>query len=283
MRRAAARTPAVSRGTRGRPSYSWPPSSMKTSQRTIAPRSSGQSTNGSSEALAGSPIRIAATGVRSRRCTTALVKCVVPIMTAVTGAARPALLVGGLPSTLPRASATGAARPALSEVMSIRRARATPVVTSGVVGVFTARTTRRFSSRTASVLVPPTSTPMRVAGAGAARPPPDVGGLRLGTRGSEDRVEVEIVAERARAHVLEPLRRQEHGRCGQRDHADALAVAERLGTDRLPRDGIHHADQVGRRHARHPVEPADRELVLEREIERAATELVEPVDGRRAP
>ena len=36
-----------------------------------------------------------------------------------------------------------------------------PVVTSAVVGVFTACTTRSPSSSTASVLVPPTSIPMR--------------------------------------------------------------------------------------------------------------------------
>ena len=62
--------PPSSKGTMGRPSYSWPPSSMTTSPRTIAARSSGQSTNGGSEALAGSPIRTAATRARSRRWTT---------------------------------------------------------------------------------------------------------------------------------------------------------------------------------------------------------------------
>ncbi len=87
IRRAASRMPVSSKGTIGRPSYSWPPSSMTTSPRTRAARSSGQSTKGGSEALAGRPIRIAATRVRSRRCTTALVKCVVPIMTASIGPA----------------------------------------------------------------------------------------------------------------------------------------------------------------------------------------------------
>ena len=46
----------------GRPSYSWPPSSIHTSPRTSRPRSSGQSQKGGSEALAGMPIRSAATG-----------------------------------------------------------------------------------------------------------------------------------------------------------------------------------------------------------------------------
>ena len=44
-------------------------------------RSSGQSTIGSGEAVAGRPRRTAAVWARSRRCTTALVKWVVPIIT----------------------------------------------------------------------------------------------------------------------------------------------------------------------------------------------------------
>src|SRR3989304_5135329 len=195
MRRAAARTPAVSSGIRGRPSYSWPPSSMKTSPRTIAPRSAGQSTNGSSEALAGRPIRIAATGVRSRRWTTAFVKWVVPIITASTALGVPP---GALP---PRRPGAGPRR------CWCRRRR------------------RRSGSR-------------------------------------EDRLEVEIVAERARAHVLEALRRQQHGRRRQREHADALPVPEGLGADGLARDRVHHTDQVGRRHPGRAGEAADPELVL---------------------
>ena len=50
-------------------------------------RSSGQSTIGGSDAVAGKPSRTAAVGARSRRCTTALVKCVVPIITASTASA----------------------------------------------------------------------------------------------------------------------------------------------------------------------------------------------------
>ena len=139
-RRAAARMPAASNGTIGRPSYSWPPSSMTTSPRTSSARSSGQSTKGGSDALAGSPIRTAAMRVRPRRWTTALVKCVVPIMTAST-----------------RAAAGAAASRSAS-------ARVIPLVTSAVVGVLTAATTRSPSSRTASVLVPPTSMPTRFIG-----------------------------------------------------------------------------------------------------------------------
>ena len=51
-------------------------------------RSSGQSTIGGSDAVAGRPSRTAAVGARSRRCTTALVKWVVPIITASTASAR---------------------------------------------------------------------------------------------------------------------------------------------------------------------------------------------------
>ncbi len=79
--RAAARIPASSNGMNSRPSYSWPPSSMKTEPRTKPAKSSGQSQNGGSDALAGRPMRIAATGDKCRRCTTALTKCVVPITT----------------------------------------------------------------------------------------------------------------------------------------------------------------------------------------------------------
>ncbi len=54
---------------------------MNTSPRTSAARSSGQSQNGGNEARAGMPIRTAATRASWRRCTTALMKCVVPIIT----------------------------------------------------------------------------------------------------------------------------------------------------------------------------------------------------------
>ena len=138
MRRAASRMPASSSGTIGRPSYSWPPSSMTTSPRTRAARSSGQSTKGGSEALAGRPMRTAATRVRSRRWTTALVKWVVPIITASIGP------------------------PSSAAASRSRRAAVIPLVTSAVVGVLTAWTTRVPSRSTASVLVPPTSMPMRL-------------------------------------------------------------------------------------------------------------------------
>ena len=49
-----------------------------------AARSVGQSVNGSRKAVAGSPMRMAAVGVSPRRSTMALVKCVVPSITAST-------------------------------------------------------------------------------------------------------------------------------------------------------------------------------------------------------
>ncbi len=59
---------------------------MQTAPVASAARSAGQSQNGGSDVVAGAPMRSAATFVRSRRCTTALVKCVVPISTALTSA-----------------------------------------------------------------------------------------------------------------------------------------------------------------------------------------------------
>ena len=73
-----------------------------------------------------------------RRCTTALTKCVVPITT---------------PSIAPAAT-SGCAESSASAVTM-------PVVTSAVVGVLTACTTCPSASSTASVLVPPTSMPIR--------------------------------------------------------------------------------------------------------------------------
>ena len=46
---AALATAASSSGMNGRPSYSWPPSTIQTPPRTSAARSSGQSQNGGSE------------------------------------------------------------------------------------------------------------------------------------------------------------------------------------------------------------------------------------------
>jgi hypothetical protein len=122
----------VSKGTRGRPSNSWPPSSITTSARTSSARSAGQSTKGGSEAPEGRPMRTAATRPRSRRCTTALVKWVVPIIAASASRASGARLHQG---------GEGAGMP-----WSLRGG-----------GVFTAVATDRPRGAAASVLVPPTS------------------------------------------------------------------------------------------------------------------------------
>src|SRR5205814_2390232 len=201
-----------------------------------------------------------------------------PIMTAlivVAGSASPARSVGGLSEMRLGSVASSSAS-----------ARVTPPVTSAVVGVFTAATTRSPSRRTASVLVPPTSIPILRRRAFAGLRPSTVGlatGVAIGLRRStvglatgvaaglrrstvglatgvaielrrstvglatgvavglrrstvcprspvfisrEDRAEVEVVAEGARAHVLQALRRQEDRGRGERHNGHALAVAQ---------------------------------------------------------
>ena len=138
MRRAASRTAPRSIGTIGRPSHSWPPRTMCTWPRTASARSAGQSTKGGRLAPVGSPMRSTATFCRPRRWTTALVNCVVPTTTA---------------------SAEHASGAALIRSVS---AVSTPDSTSSVVGVFTDASTRVLSTNAASVLVPPTSIPMRL-------------------------------------------------------------------------------------------------------------------------
>ena len=85
------------------------------------------------------PRRTAAVGARSRRCTTALVKWVVPIMTT--------------------SIASGFRPDAASTDLS---AATTPDITSGVVTALTPARTFAPSMTTASVLVPPTSTPILI-------------------------------------------------------------------------------------------------------------------------
>ena len=91
---------------------------------------------GGKAAVAGSPSLMTAVGCNRLASTTALVKWVVPIIT-----------------------------PEISDGLKARRgcrpfsAAAIPEVTSAVVGVLNSASTSRPSIRTASVLVPPTSTP----------------------------------------------------------------------------------------------------------------------------
>src|SRR5271157_5738724 len=216
---------------------------MNTSPRTEWASSSGQSQNGGSEALAGSPMRTAATRARSRRWTTALTKCVVPITT---------------PSMAARATSGWPASSPSAVTM--------PAVTSGVVGVLTACTTRPSSSSTASVLVPPTSMPIR-------RIAPTLALPRLRGReweGVEYGAEVEIVAEGARPDMLEPLGCQKDRRGGECHHRHAPAVADRLGAEGLARDSVENADQIGRHGERRLFAPCHHPLVLKRDFEARA-------------
>ena len=121
----------------GRPSHSWPPSTWNTGPRISAARSGGQSQNGGSEALAGRPTRTAATRARPSPVRTAFVKCVVPMTTRET------------PDAADRSPSTP------------ERAAATPEVTSSVVGTLIRSSTSPPRISTASVWVPPTSTPTR--------------------------------------------------------------------------------------------------------------------------
>src|SRR5438067_1964011 len=306
IRRAASRIPVSSNGMNSRPSYSWPPSSMTTSPRTSCARSSGQSQNGGNDALAGKPMRIAATRDKLRRCTTALTKCVVPMTT---------------PSIGPRAT------PAWRD--NFASAATMPPVTSSVVGVLTACTTRPSSSNTASVFVPPTSIPIRriihtasachsgigrrprpgihehrsleygfrarrpsrrtracacrVAHLRCARAPRNDGGS---APSREHRVEIEVVAEGARPDMLQALWGQKHVRRRQRDDRRAHAVADRLGAERIPRHCIEHADQIGRHRDRLALlafdAPRDDPFVLKRDLQTRAAVLVEPLDDAAA-
>src|SRR3954454_5103487 len=81
-----------------------------------------------------------------------------------------------------------------------------PPLTSSVVGVLTACTTRPSSSSTASVLVPPTSIPMRLTRIPDSR---------------KHRAEIEVVAEGAGADMVETLWRQKDRRGRQGDDRDA--------------------------------------------------------------
>ena len=102
-------------------------------------RSSGQSTIGGKQTVAGKPRRIQAVGVRCLRSTTAFVKWVVPIIT-------PSMVAVSMPES----------------AMTLRRAVAIPSDTFAVVGVLVELTTVVPSINTASVFVPPTSIPILI-------------------------------------------------------------------------------------------------------------------------
>src|SRR5882724_801214 len=219
---------------------------MNTSPLTSTARSFGQSQNGGSEALAGMPMRIAATFCNERRCTTALMKWVVPITTASTGTA-----------------AAGLARSAFS-------ASRMPEVTSAVVGRLTEWTTFSSAIRTASVLVPPTSIPMRF-----IRSDSCLGGREEGT-------EIEVVAEGAGADEFEAAGARKDVRRRQRDDCNALAVTHGLGADAVTVDAVEHADQVGRHRDWCLAAPGDDPFVLEGEFQPVAAVGIAAFDQCRA-
>ena len=132
-RSAALTMASSSSGSKGRPSYSMPPFTRIDTPSTAAAKSWGQSTSGGRPRPAGKPTRKKPTRLRSRRCTTALVKWVVPTTTASTRSCGSAC-----------------------------RAFRMPVSTSDVVGVLIDATIWVPSSSAASVFVPPTSIPIRL-------------------------------------------------------------------------------------------------------------------------
>ena len=130
---AASTTANSSRCSKARPSYSTPPFTKNIWPLTTSARSGGHPDKGGSDRPAGRPMRTKPTRLRLERCTTAFVNCVVPITTA---------------PILSRESSSSACR--------------IPLNTSLVVGVLTVSTTSDPSRRAPSVLVPPTSIPMRL-------------------------------------------------------------------------------------------------------------------------
>ena len=132
-----------------------------------AARSFGQSTKGGSEAPDGRPMRSAATLFSPRRCDHGVGE------------------MGGADHHRVEAGRGLAMRLRGPAPARVRCRSARPAV----VGVLTPATTASSSIRAASVLVPPTSMPIRFIGPCPRRPSP----------------EVEIVAEGARADVLEPF------------------------------------------------------------------------------
>src|SRR5262249_51373063 len=133
----------------------------------------------------------------------------------------------------------------------------TPLVTSGVVGTFTlALTSWAALSSTASVCVPPTSTPIR----------------RSGARGKSvlHRDVVEVVAKRARAGDLQAALAAPQRVARQRDHRDALAEAQHLGRDRLAALVVDQRDQVGNAAQHAPVLEGREVLVLDLDAQQAA-------------
>src|SRR5262245_16406529 len=83
----------------------------------------------------------------------------------------------------------------------------------------------------------------------------------------EDRPEIEIVAEGARADMLEALAREEYRGGGESDDRGAPAIGDRLGAKGLARHRVEHADQIGRHRERRAVAPGHNPFVLKGDFE----------------
>ena len=160
-------------------------------------RSGGQPNIGRMLSVAGPPIRITAIRRSLLRSSTAFVACVVPSMTWVI-----------------RSRSTSGERSTVSIAVVI------PPVISGVPGTLALAITRSAPSMiTASVLVPPTSTPRRQSGAGT-------GELLYGQV-------VKVVTERAGAGDRDAPLSPPHRVAGEGDHHYPLAVLDPFRRDRV--------------------------------------------------
>src|ERR1700761_5403453 len=144
-----------------------------------------------------------------------------------------------------------------------------PDVMSAVPGTLALASTRSAASMiTASVLVPPTSTPRRQSGGGT-------GELLHGQV-------VELVAERARPGDRDSLPGPPDRIAGEGDHRDPLAVGDPLGPDRAGRLAVQHADQVGDRGEDPVAFQRHQVLVLQLQPDQAARVLGQALDEHRA-
>src|SRR5262249_18275616 len=144
-----------------------------------------------------------------------------------------------------------------------------PDVMSGVPGTLDLAITRSAASMTtASVLVPPTSTPRRQSGGGT-------GQLLHGQV-------VELVAEGPRPGDRDPLLGSPYRVAGEGDHGDPLAVSDPLGHDRVGRLAVQHGDQVRHRGEYLAALQGHQVLVLQLQPDQAARVRAEALDHHRA-
>src|SRR2546429_4426635 len=213
---------SVSRGDRSRPSNSMPPFTIVVPTEIVSVRSRGHPNIGRTLRVAGPPILITATRRRFRRSSTALVAWVVPSMTWLIRCGS----APGVPSTASMAAT-------IPDVMSTVPATLALAITRSAASMITA-----------SVLVPPTSTPRRQAGGGT-------GELLHG-------LVIEVVAERARPGDRDSLLGPPDRIAGEGDHGDPLPVPDPLGRDRVRGLAVQHREQGGHRGVAPPRSQRDR-------------------------